>query len=386
MASYGWQNEQIVHDWGSYYSRFVGNVFINGINRNDGNVNVYGTVLLACHSNGTSVWYNNAVNVWVNGAGLGQIKPRTTSHQIKNWSWTRGFNVTIGCSNDATSVTFPVRYLDSQNSAWTHETIYFTIYFNQYSRGPQNANVSATLNSYSSVTTNVSGIDWGSGYNYTQTTCVASYTDNGQFYSFTLGNWSNNATSFSATKTDFVFYTNTNLTLTWTMQTNLGKIVRSTQVYCNATNPIPSLDNATITAENTGVYKFTTSISGVDYSYNYTSASLVCSISYTLDNVQYSYIASADYDHTPITGSATINGLELSPEAPWTKVPDDGYITITWTATNSNGSTSKSTQLYCQPSYEAYVIDDTGTKKADLFVSAKEGSQTYSNIRRITKL
>ena len=151
----------------------------------------------------------------------------------------------------------------------------------------------------------------------------------------------------------------------------------------------PSLNGSTITSSNPSVYKVTTGISGIDWGLGYSNPRLTCTISYTLDGVSYSYVAGT------CTGNATskeitIDGLSLASSNPWTKIPDDETITITWKAETSVGSSTKSKTQYCQMSYTAYVIEESvnGGKpiEADLFVSNVAGQQPNKHIRRITTL
>lgn len=151
----------------------------------------------------------------------------------------------------------------------------------------------------------------------------------------------------------------------------------------------PSLSGATITSSNPSVYKVTTGISGIDWGIGYSNRKLTCNISYTLDGISYSYIAGTWTDGAT-SKSITIDGLSLAASNPWTKVPDDETITITWKAETNVGSASKSKTQYCQMSYTAYVIEESvnGGKpiEADLFVSNVAGQQPNKHIRRITTI
>lgn len=151
----------------------------------------------------------------------------------------------------------------------------------------------------------------------------------------------------------------------------------------------PSLSGATITSSNPLVYRVTAGISGIDWGIGYSNRKLTCNISYTLDGISYSYIAGTWTDGAT-SKSITIDGLSLAASNPWTKVPDDETITITWKAETNVGSASKSKTQYCQMSYTAYVIEESvnGGKpiEADLFVSNVAGQQPNKHIRRITTI
>lgn len=151
----------------------------------------------------------------------------------------------------------------------------------------------------------------------------------------------------------------------------------------------PSLNSATITSSNPSVYKVTTGISGIDWGIGQTRTKLTCSISYTLDGISYNYIA-ATWTDGATSKSITIDGLSLAASNPWSKIPDDETINITWRAETNVGNSSKSKTQYCQMSYTAYVIEqgvnNGNPVEADLYVSNITGQQPNKHVRRVTSI
>lgn len=151
----------------------------------------------------------------------------------------------------------------------------------------------------------------------------------------------------------------------------------------------PSLDGATITSSNPSVYKVITGISGIDWGIGQTSTKLTCTISYTLDGISYSYVAETWTD-SATSKEITIDGLSLAASNPWSKIPDDETINITWRAETNIGNSSKSKTQYCQMSYTAYVIEqgvnNGNPVEADLYVSNITGQQPNKHVRRVTSI
>lgn len=386
MASSGWLGEKYVHGWGNYGSRFVANVYINSITRNQTNIRVKGTVKFSSYANTSYSYYYYAINAFVNNIGIGQIKPYTGANNIRNKSWSRNFDVTVNCSQSATSVNLPVRFNDP-TTGWVHETVNYTLYFNTYSKGPSGIKSSASYTQYSTITTSCSGINWGQGYSSRKLTCVASYNTGSKTENITLGTWTDGATSKSVTKNNFVFPINTTVTITWTASTNIGSVKATSKLNVISTNPLPDLSRATVTATSTAPYCISASISGFDLKYNYTNPSVSLIIQYTLDGQRIEKVLQTKNISSSDT-SVTFNYSDsLNHSDPWNYVPDDETATIILRVTTSNGSSQKSVSLYCQPQYEAYIIElinnETVVTPATLYANGKNGTGQFKQIRRI---
>lgn len=153
-----------------------------------------------------------------------------------------------------------------------------------------------------------------------------------------------------------------------------------------ALNRPPSISSGRLTSSNPNVYQLNAGISGIDWGLGYSYTSLTCRISYSLDGVSYSYTAGS-WSSSSSSRSFSIDGMTLAPSAPWTKVPDDGTVTITWTASTNIGSSTASTTRYCMGQYDAYVITENGVIPADLFASTVGAAPNPSlPIRRVLEL
>ena len=358
MASSGWLGEKYVHGWGNYGSRFVANVYINSITRNQTNIRVKGTVKFSSYANTSYSYYYYAINAFVNNVGIGQIKPYTGANNIRNKAWSKNFDVTVNCSQSATSANLPVRFNDP-TTGWVHETVTYTLYFNTYSKGPSGIKSSASYTQYSTITTSCSGINWGQGYSSSsrKLTCVASYNSGSKTENITLGTWTDGATSKSVTKNNFVFPVNTTVTITWTASTNIGSVKATSKLNVISTNPLPDLSRATVTATSTAPYCISASISGFDLKYNYTNPSVSLIIQYTLDGQRIEKVLQTKNISSSDTSATFDYSDSLNHSDPWNYVPDDETATIILRVTTSNGSSQKSVSLYCQSSYDAYVIE-----------------------------
>lgn len=386
MASSGWLGEKYVHGWGHYGSRFVANVYINSITRNQTNVRVTGTVKFSSYANTSYSYYYYAINAFVNNVGIGQIKPYTGANNIRNKTWSRNFDVTVNCSQSATSVNLPVRFNDPR-TGWVHETVNYTLYFNTYSKGPSGITSSASYTQYSTITTSCSAINWGQGYSSRKLTCAASYNSGTKTENITLGTWTDGATSKSVTKNNFVFPVNTTVTITWTASTNIGSAKATSKLNVISTNPLPDLSRATVTATSTAPYCISASISGFDLKYNYTNPSVSLIIQYTLDGQRIEKVLQTKNISSSDTSVSFDYSDSLNHSDPWNYVPDDETATIILRVTTSNGSSQKSVSLYCQPQYEVYIIELINNKTivtpAILYSNGKNGTGQFKQIRRI---
>lgn len=365
MATNGWIGEQTVHSWGTYSSRLTTNVYINGIRRYSDHIDVSGVIYLFCKSSGArTVWYDWAITAWCGGGSLGQIKPRTYNNNILGKSWSKNFSIRINCSNSATSATFQVGFSDSNMGG---KDKYWTLYFDRYATSPSGISSTATYTQYSTISTSCSGINWGQGYSNRSLTCTASYTYNGKTENFTLGTWTDGATSKTVTKSDFNFPADLNVTVKWTASTNIGSTSSTSQIRVKQTFPAPNLSNTTFTAESTAPYCIRVNVSGVDFGDNYSAQKLELYGTYELDGIIYDNKLGEISNQT----SWTLE-YDASQEAePWTKIPDDSSILLRLVADNGNRTSDKTIIINCQSSYEAYVIESIPEEE-------KEKSEVYT--------
>ena len=383
MATIGWLGEQTVNSWGRYNSRLTTNVYINGIRRYNDHIDVSGVIYLFCKSSGArTVWYDWAITAWCGGANLGLIKPRTYNNNIINRSWGKNFTVRINCSNSATSATFHVGFSDSNMGG---KDKYWTIYFDRYATSPSGIKSTSSYTKYSTITTSCSGINWGQGYSSRKLTCTASYTFNGKTENFTLGTWTDGATSKTVTKNDFNFPTDLNVSVKWIASTNVGSATSTTQVKVGKTYPAPNLSNVEFTVNSSSAYKINVSVTGINYGENYLKRVANLYLDYTLDGISYSTLLSSISDGST---SITVDYDATNESEPWKFIPDDEKGTLRLVVDNGYQTSTKSlSQIYCQPQYEAYIIEninnETVITPAILSVNGKNGTGQFKQIRRI---
>ncbi len=148
----------------------------------------------------------------------------------------------------------------------------------------------------------------------------------------------------------------------------------------------PNFNSVSISTSNPSVYRLDSAISGVDWGIGYSSRNLWVNYSYSIDGVPVNYTV-ASWQDGRTSASVSVNGLAAQPASPWLKVPDDETVTVIWTAQTNIGTASGTRTQYCQPSYDAFVIEqgvNNGNPVAsDLIVSNTTGSQPNKAIRRI---
>ena len=352
MATIGWLGEQTINSWGSYNSRLTTNVYINGIRRYNDHIDVSGVIYLFCKSSGArTVWYDWAITAWC-GGNLGLIKPRTYNNNIINRSWGKNFTARINCSNSATSVTFQVGFSDSNMGG---KDKYWTIYFDRYATSPSGIKSTSSYTKYSTITTSCSGINWGQGYSSRKLTCTASYTFNGKTENFTLGTWTDGATSKTVTKSDFNFPADLNVSVKWIASTNVGSSTTTTQVKVGKTYPAPNLSNVELTVNSQSAYKINATVTGINYGENYLKRVANLYLDYTLDGISYSTLLSSISDGST---SITVDYDATTESEPWKFIPDDEKGTLRLVVDNGYQTSTKSSgQIYCQPQYEAYIVE-----------------------------
>lgn len=153
-----------------------------------------------------------------------------------------------------------------------------------------------------------------------------------------------------------------------------------------ALNRPPSITSSSLTSSNPNVYQLNAGISGIDWGLNYSNPTLKCTISYSLDGTNYSWIAGS-WTGSNSSRTLSVDGMTLAPSSPWTRIPEDETVTITWTASTSVGSSTISKTQYCMSQYEAFVIKPGDVIPADLYVSTL-GAAPNPNlpIRRISTI
>ena len=366
MATTGWLGEQTVHEWGGWGTRFTTNVYISGIRRYSDHVDVSGTIYLYCKSNGAySVWYDWNITSWSMGNNLGQIKERTYTNNILNRSWGKNFTVRINCSNSATSATFNAGFSDSNMGG---RDKYWTIYFDRYATAPSGIKSTSSYTEYSTITTSCSGINWGQGYSNRKLTCTASYTFNGKTENFTLGTWTDGATSKTVTKSDFNFPADLNVSIKWVASTNVGSTTSTSQVRVGQTYPAPNLSEVNIEGSSPSTYKLNASVTGINYGENYSKREAKLYFDYTLDGISYSTLLSSISDGST---SITVEYDATTEYEPWKFIPDDEKGTLRLVVDNGHRTSTKSSaQIYCQPQYEAYIVEsipDSEKEKSEIY-------------------
>lgn len=366
MATTGWLGEQTVHQWGGWGTRFTTNVYISGIRRYSDHVDVSGTIYLYCKSNGAySVWYDWNITSWSMGNNLGQIKERTYTNNILNRSWGKNFTVRINCSNSATSATFNAGFSDSNMGG---RDKYWTIYFDRYATAPSGIKSTSSYAEYSTITTSCSGINWGQGYSNRTLTCTASYTFNGKTENFTLGTWNDGATSKTVTKSDFNFPADLNVSIKWVASTNIGSTTSSSQVRVGQTYPAPNLSEVNIEGSSSSTYKLNATVTGINYGENYSKREANLYFDYTLDGISYSTLLSSISDGST---SMTVEYDATTESEPWKFIPDDEKGVLRLVVDNGHQTSTKSSaQIYCQPQYEAYIIEsipDSEKEKSEIY-------------------
>ena len=366
MATTGWLGEQTVHEWGGWGTRFTTNVYISGIRRYSDHVDVSGTIYLYCKSNGAySVWYDWNITSWSMGNNLGQIKERTYTNNILNRSWGKNFTVRINCSNSATSATFNAGFSDSNMGG---RDKYWTIYFDRYATSPSGIKSTSSYTEYSTITTSCSGINWGQGYSNRTLTCTASYTFNGKTENFTLGTWTDGATSKTVTKNDFNFPADLNVTVKWVASTNVGSSTSTSQVRVGQTYPAPNLSEVNFEGSSPSTYKLNATVTGINYGENYSKREANLYFDYTLDGISYSTLLSSISDGST---SMTVEYNATTESEPWKFIPDDEKGILRLVVDNGHQTSTKSSaQIYCQPQYEAYIVEsipDSEKEKSEIY-------------------
>ena len=353
MATSGWLGERVINTWGNYYSRFVSNVYINSIKRNQTNIVVSGTISLSAYTNSSYCYYYYPVNVYANGVLVGEIKPQTGDRNIKNNTWTKNFSVTVNAAQNVTSASLPIKFLDPVKG-WTNNTQTYTLNFDKAGTAPSGITSTIIYTPYDTIEARCASINWGTNYSYRKLTCIATYTYQGKTETFKLGEWTDGATSKNVVKDDFNFPADLIVTITWEASSDIGSIKSSKQVEVKKTKPKADLSNVSFTAESIDAYIVKVNVSGIDFGYNNTKTLTQIYLEYDLDNVSYSTLLIED-----TSGDSSLEILydATNNDSPWTLIPDDCNANVVLLVDNGNGVARKTIQLYCQPSYEAQIVE-----------------------------
>lgn len=151
-----------------------------------------------------------------------------------------------------------------------------------------------------------------------------------------------------------------------------------------ATGPSGTIN---VSVTNPYVYTINSTASGINWGQGYASSSINARVSYSIDGVNYNYTAySASGGRSSY--SFTVDGRSLA--KPWSKVPDDETVTVTWTATTNMGAITGQGTCHCMKSYDAYVIEpgvnDGKPVAADVFISDSVGAKPQKEMRRVNTI
>lgn len=151
-----------------------------------------------------------------------------------------------------------------------------------------------------------------------------------------------------------------------------------------ATGPSGTIN---VSVTNPYVYTINSTANGINWGQGYTSSSINARVSYSIDGVNYNYTAySASGGRSSY--SFTVDGRSLA--KPWSKVPDDETVTVTWTATTNMGAITGQGSCHCMKSYDAYVIEpgvnDGKPVAADVFISDSVGVKPQKEMRRVNTI
>ena len=141
----------------------------------------------------------------------------------------------------------------------------------------------------------------------------------------------------------------------------------------------------TVITTNPGVYQLRFVLSGISWSgddgCSITSKSAVLTWEYTMDGRKYTF--SRNWSGMSLADSITANVNDID------QVPDDETVSYTWTVSTNIGSWTKTGTIYCQPSYQAFVIGPSTNYEiveCELYASEKAGVKSYKKVRRVRSI
>lgn len=141
----------------------------------------------------------------------------------------------------------------------------------------------------------------------------------------------------------------------------------------------------TMTTTNPGVYQLKFVLSGITWEgtdgCTITTKSATLKWEYTMDGQKYSFTRSWSGSSLGDSITANVTGEN--------NVPDDETVSYTWTLHTNIGDFSKSGSIYCQPSYQAFVIGPSTNYEyveCELYASEKAGVKSYKKVRRVRSI
>lgn len=307
-----------------------------------------------------------------------------------------GFGVRFGSTRSTINAGNPQSYRDLNRTSGDNPSVTFI------SKPTLNCgNVYAESPGLYQLRSGISGINWGVGYSESsrKLTATVSYTFQGKSYSYeaysstsssTSGSFTINASSQSEPWTKVP--AGANVTVTWTASTNLGPATCSSMVFAKAPDT-PTVGSMTLS--NPDAYRLKSSCSGINWGDAKGTRNVYAVISGTLDGETINWTMQPGSAETTDTGASfDYDASQHHPSEPWKYVPDDESVTVTWYASVYTGygyvTGTLSQSVYCQPSYEAFVIEegvnDGKPVEAELMVSSSTGGAPNTQIRRITEI
>ena len=144
---------------------------------------------------------------------------------------------------------------------------------------------------------------------------------------------------------------------------------------------------ASETATNPGAFRAIFAVSGINWkggdSCPFTTKKASLTWKYTMDGKNYSFTKTWDKSELDVDSLTFDTGIDKN------RIPDDETLSYTWTLGTDVATMTKSGTLYCQQSYDAYVIGPRTDNKwieCDLYVSEKAGVDSYKKVRRVTSI
>ena len=357
---------------GSNNGWYVGSSMKMGIRWSDGTEDILAVGTYNFAGGNYIISRPNAGFTTINGvlgvfSDAGNHCPRT--HRFSGSSG--GFTVWFGSTASTINAGNPQSYRQLDRQSGDNPNVTFA-------RGPSGASISTSNPTCSSITATARISDAGAG---------STFRHRIEWSSNNFATYSSSPYSTSSTYT----YTVTGLEPMTTYQfrsygyNDVGSL-NSATVTATTRGSLPTL--GTPTASNPDVYRAIMSMPSVNWGECGDSFSLTLNWSYNMDGIVQSFskvwgaVSNASYD----TGQDTPSGTRY-----YTEVPDDDTINYTWTAKKRLGSryvtAVKTGSLYCQPSYEAYVVEQGVNNgkpvQAEMFVSNSAGVQPTKKIRRV---
>lgn len=249
MASSGWQGERVLYghlgNWP--HTDWIGDLYISSISRYDGGIHVKGLTRLYVRSDQYwgGAWYNNRIGCRVSTqSNYTEIKGITGTQVIDDKYYDMNFDVWVGGLDvRATSYSFSAQWDDLQGGAdWLNSTQHWTLTFDSWEVPPSvdTTKIWASNPGVYQLSSGISGgIDWGVGHNSYTVTATVSYTLDGNNVSYTAYTSNSKHSSYQFTidaQSDTIPWNRVpddeNVTVKWTISTNVGSTGGQVQQYC----------------------------------------------------------------------------------------------------------------------------------------------------------